>query len=214
MLLHSLSILCFWYHCLEYIKLDTCAKFDDHLSNNNNVISPLPQMTDDSKKPMSNRAFILTCICVLHEREDFLFLVHGFVTCCDISWSKQNFLQLSFSALNSILGSYQPWSFLLPKSVLKAVDKHGDWKLDGLKTSSKCSVHTSFGTSVAWHLSSHGARKKQNPSRKFSSSFEKLVRYNAEYLESESLNIITLCHNKIKRRWAYAKLDTWAIIWN
>ena len=28
----------FCYHCVEYIKLDTCAKFHDHRSNNNKVI--------------------------------------------------------------------------------------------------------------------------------------------------------------------------------
>ena len=49
----------FLYHCVEYIKLDTCAKFHDHRSNNNKVMmggphAP-PPMTDGSKKPMSNR---------------------------------------------------------------------------------------------------------------------------------------------------------------
>ena len=39
----------FCYQCIEYIKLDTCAKFHDHQSDNYKV------MTDNSKKPMSNR---------------------------------------------------------------------------------------------------------------------------------------------------------------
>ena len=53
----------FCYHCVEYIKLDTCAKFHDHQSNNNKVMiwgshappPPPPPITDGSKKPMSNR---------------------------------------------------------------------------------------------------------------------------------------------------------------
>ena len=28
----------FCYHCVEYIKLDICAKFHDHWSNNNKVM--------------------------------------------------------------------------------------------------------------------------------------------------------------------------------
>ena len=48
---------CFCYHCVEYIKLDTCAKFHDHRSNNNKVMMGwalmAPPMTDGSKKPMS-----------------------------------------------------------------------------------------------------------------------------------------------------------------
>ena len=28
----------FYYHCAEYIKLDTCAKFHDHRNNNNKVV--------------------------------------------------------------------------------------------------------------------------------------------------------------------------------
>ena len=43
--------------CVEYIKLDTCAKFDDHQRNKNNVMieGEGVLMTDVSKKPMSNR---------------------------------------------------------------------------------------------------------------------------------------------------------------
>ena len=37
----------FCYYCIEYIKLDTCAKFHDHRSNNHKVMMP---MTDSSKK--------------------------------------------------------------------------------------------------------------------------------------------------------------------
>ena len=46
---------------VEYIKLDTCAKFDDHQRNKNNVMigggggRGRVLMTDVSKKPMSNR---------------------------------------------------------------------------------------------------------------------------------------------------------------
>ena len=35
----------FCYHCVEYIKLDTCVPFHDHQSNNNKVM-----MTDGSNK--------------------------------------------------------------------------------------------------------------------------------------------------------------------
>ena len=54
----------FCYHCVEYVKLDTCAKFHDEQRNNNKVMMgglscpppPPPLMTDGSKKkPMSNR---------------------------------------------------------------------------------------------------------------------------------------------------------------
>ena len=48
----------FCYHCVEYIKLDTCAKFHDHRSNNNKVMAwghAPPLMTDGSKRPMSSR---------------------------------------------------------------------------------------------------------------------------------------------------------------
>ena len=44
----------FCYHCVEYIKLDTCA----HQSNNNKVMmggGGGGAITDGSKKPMSNR---------------------------------------------------------------------------------------------------------------------------------------------------------------
>ena len=46
--------------CVEYIKLDTCAKFDDHQRNNNKAMiggggGGGVLMTDVSKKPMSNR---------------------------------------------------------------------------------------------------------------------------------------------------------------
>ena len=49
----------FCYHCAEYTKLDTCAKFHDYRSNNNKVmiggaLCPPPPITDGSKKPMSN----------------------------------------------------------------------------------------------------------------------------------------------------------------
>ena len=37
------------YHCVEYIKLDVCAKFHDHWSNNNKVIMRTP-MADSLKK--------------------------------------------------------------------------------------------------------------------------------------------------------------------
>ena len=46
---------------MEYIKLDTCAKFDDHQRNNNKVMmgegggGVVGLMTDGSKNPMSNR---------------------------------------------------------------------------------------------------------------------------------------------------------------
>ena len=42
----------FCYHCVEYIKLDNCAKFYDHQSNNNKVMmgGHMPPMTDDSEK--------------------------------------------------------------------------------------------------------------------------------------------------------------------
>ena len=46
--------------CVEYIKLDTCAKFDDHQRNNNKVMiagfggGVVGLMTDRSKNPMSN----------------------------------------------------------------------------------------------------------------------------------------------------------------
>ena len=46
----------FCYHCVEYMKLDTCAKFHGHRSNNNNVMMgalmppPPPPITDGSKK--------------------------------------------------------------------------------------------------------------------------------------------------------------------
>ena len=43
----------FCYHCVEYIKLDTCAKFYDHRSNNHKVMIGGPHgppMTDGSKK--------------------------------------------------------------------------------------------------------------------------------------------------------------------
>ena len=42
----------------EYMKLDTCAKFDDHQRNNNKVMiggKGCVLMTDVSEKPMSNR---------------------------------------------------------------------------------------------------------------------------------------------------------------
>ena len=52
----------FCYHCVEYIKLDTCAKFYDHRSNNNKVMMegphappPPPPWLTVQKKPMSNR---------------------------------------------------------------------------------------------------------------------------------------------------------------
>ena len=50
----------FCYHCVEYIRFDTCAKFHDHQSNNNKVMMGRPScppfpMTDGSKKRMSNR---------------------------------------------------------------------------------------------------------------------------------------------------------------
>ena len=48
----------FCYHCVEYMKLDNCAKFHDQRSNNNKVMmgEPCPPpITDGSKKPMSNR---------------------------------------------------------------------------------------------------------------------------------------------------------------
>ena len=51
----------FCYHCVEYIKLDTCTKFYDHRSNNNKVMMralmppPPPPTTNGSKKPMSDR---------------------------------------------------------------------------------------------------------------------------------------------------------------
>ena len=53
--------------CVEYIKLGTCAKFDDHQRNNNKVIigrgwgggggggEDVGFMTDCSKNTMSNR---------------------------------------------------------------------------------------------------------------------------------------------------------------
>ena len=51
--------------CVEYIKLDTCAKFDHHQRNNNKKKAMMGGrgggggvvglMTDGSKKPMSNR---------------------------------------------------------------------------------------------------------------------------------------------------------------
>ena len=49
----------FCYHCAEYIKLDTCARFRDHWSNNNKVMigggrGGGGEGTDGSKKPMSN----------------------------------------------------------------------------------------------------------------------------------------------------------------
>ena len=66
LLRNSCDVTIFCYCCLEYIKLDTCAKFHDHPRNNSNKVimaphSPLPPpppMTDDSKKPMSNRVKI------------------------------------------------------------------------------------------------------------------------------------------------------------
>ena len=55
----------FCYRCVEYFKLDTCAKFHDHGSNNNNVMMlgphatppppPPPPLLMVQKKPMSNR---------------------------------------------------------------------------------------------------------------------------------------------------------------
>ena len=47
--------------CVEYIELDTCAKFDDHQRNNNKVMiwglgeGVIGLMTDGLKNPMSNR---------------------------------------------------------------------------------------------------------------------------------------------------------------
>ena len=50
--------------CVEYIKLDTCAKFDDHQRNNSKVMigglgggggDVVGLMTDGSKNLMSNR---------------------------------------------------------------------------------------------------------------------------------------------------------------
>ena len=50
--------------CVEYIKLDTCAKFDDHQRNNNKVMiggeggvgwGVVGLMTDGLKNPMSIR---------------------------------------------------------------------------------------------------------------------------------------------------------------
>ena len=34
---NSIDVIIF-YHCVEYIKFDTCAKFRDHRSNNNMLI--------------------------------------------------------------------------------------------------------------------------------------------------------------------------------
>ena len=50
----------FCYHCVEYIKLDTCATFHDHWSNNNKVMmgggggGGLRVL----KKPMSNKVYL------------------------------------------------------------------------------------------------------------------------------------------------------------
>ena len=50
----------FCYHCVEYIKLDTCAKVHDHRSNNNKVMMggggpSCPTWLTVQKKPMSNK---------------------------------------------------------------------------------------------------------------------------------------------------------------
>ena len=54
---NSSDVTKFCYHRVEYIKLNTCAKFLDHQSNHNKVrVGGLVPMTDGSeKKTMSNR---------------------------------------------------------------------------------------------------------------------------------------------------------------
>ena len=75
---NSSDVTIFGYHCVECIKLDTCAKFHDHRSNNNKVImgggpscSP-PPMTDGSKKAMSNLNFTDVAELVQYKIETYL----------------------------------------------------------------------------------------------------------------------------------------------
>ena len=52
----------FRYHCVECMKLDTCAKYHDPRSNNNKFMMEEAHapITDDLKKPMANSVkFIL-----------------------------------------------------------------------------------------------------------------------------------------------------------
>ena len=52
-LCNSSDVTNFCYHCIEYIKFDTCAKFHDHWSNNEKAIMGAPPLVmDDLKKPM------------------------------------------------------------------------------------------------------------------------------------------------------------------
>ena len=41
----------FCYHCVEYIKLDTCTKFHDHRSNKNKVMMGVPLLLTVQKGP-------------------------------------------------------------------------------------------------------------------------------------------------------------------